>query len=120
MTLATERAGILAALADYDAAQVFGYAPESLVAPAIILHPADPFLDDDGQPFGSYTITWLVSIVTKVATNERMTTELDAHIEAVVARLNVATVSAPYQFAYNGANYLAANARVTGTLKIGE
>ncbi len=124
MTLTTQRAALKAALTPIEegpiGAKVYDYVPETIVAPAIIIQPGDPYLDDAGQPIDAYKVNRIVTLIARVGTNERQTDDLDDLIEAVVLILDVSKVSAPYEFTYNNAHYLAVNTTVSDTLKIGE
>lgn len=118
MSLATQRTGMKTALAGLEV-KVYTHVHEALVAPAIVIQPGDPYLDDEDQPFDTYGVNWLVTLVVRPGTNERETDELDTLTEAVLALLPISKVSAPYAFTYNSTDYLAVNATVTNHLKIG-
>lgn len=123
MSLTAQRTDLKVALETIPAiaatVTVYDYVPESLSAPAIIIQPGDPYLTDAGQTHNTYKVGRLLTILTESNANDRATDELDTMIEAVIDAIDVSEVSAPYPFTYNTATYLAVNATVTDTLKIG-
>lgn len=122
MSLTTQRTALkadLEAIPDLVAVTVYDYVPEALAAPAIIIQPGDPYLSDDGQTHDTYAVARLLTLVIESNTNDRATDELDTLVEAVIGAIDVSTVSGPFPFTYNTATYLAVNATVSDTLKIG-
>ena len=99
MTLTAQRAALkadLEAIASIQAdVTVYGYVPESINAPAIIIQPGDPYLTDEGQTYGTYKVNRLLSIIAENDTNDKATDELERIAEAVIAELDVSELSAP-------------------------
>ncbi len=123
MTLQAQRAALKTDLeaitAIADTVTVYDYVPEAINAPAIIIQPDDPYLTDEGQPYGTYKVSRLLSIIAENDTNDRATDELERITEAVIADQNIGQLSAPFPMTYNSVTYLVINAKVTDTLQIG-
>jgi len=84
--------------------------PERIIAPAIIIHPGDPYVTDDEATFGAYNVNLLASLITSTGSNDAVGDELDDMIAAVIAVLDVASVTDPFPFQWADTKYLAANA----------
>ena len=80
----------------------------------------DPYLTDQDQPYGTYQVSFTITIVADIGTNDRMTDQLDTLIKSVVTAVPVANVGRPIPFIYNTAKYLAAIATFKNTLTIPE
>lgn len=123
MSLTAQRAALKTALEGIasiaNTVTVYDHVPEAISAPAIVIQAGDPYLTDEGQAYGAYQVSRLLSIIAETDTNDLATDELERITEAVIAAVEVSTVSAPYPFAYNGVTYLAVNATVTDTITIG-
>lgn len=117
MTLKEDREAIAAAL---TAAGVrsWAYVPESPVAPCGIVQPGSPYLTTDNAVFGEYQTRYLVSLLTRPGTNEKVTNDLDEMIATACGALNVVEVSEPFGLEYNTAQYLAVNLTVTASIHI--
>ncbi len=124
MTLQAQRAALKAELdaitAIAETVTVYDHVPEAITAPAIIIQPGDPYLTDEGQTYGSYKVTRLLSIIVETDTNEVATDELERIAQAIIGDQEVTELSAPFPLSYNQVNYLTINATVTDTLTIGQ
>ncbi|WP_084130315.1 hypothetical protein [Demequina sp. NBRC 110055] len=117
MTLKAEREAIADAL---TTAGLKGWAwvPEAPVAPCAIVQPGSPYLTADGATFCGYHTRYLVSVLARVGTNEKVTDDLDQLIELACQTLTVTEVSEPFALTFNTANYYAVNLTVTGSISL--
>lgn len=115
MTLQSHREAIATAL---TAAGIrsWAFVPESPTAPCAIVQPGHPYLVSEGAVYGDYLTRYLVSILARPGSNEKVTNDLDAMIATACAALNVVEVSEPFGLEYNTAQYLAVNLTVTSTI----
>lgn len=94
------------------------YLPERPQPPMVIVVPGQPYLQR-GERFGQHKIGLTILMLTRTATNERASEELDELITtATIAVFNadgfsLDRVEAPHQFQVNNATYLGCTADVT-------
>lgn len=117
--LAQSRENMRAAL---EAAGIttYKYVPETIAGTCAVIQPGTPYLDDTEQPYDTYKVSWLVSLIIESGTNERVTAELDALIFTALELLEVSEATQPFEFSDHGARYLAANLTVTDNITIKE
>lgn len=109
------RAALTNALTD-TTHSVLDHVPEMLTAPAYIVQAGTPWITTAGTPYGTHLVTWLVTCVVDVATNQVATHNLDDLVHAALERLDVNEVTEPYVYASNTALHLAADITVTITI----
>ena len=104
MTPGGARADLMAALGTIPGATVHPRLPDRFTPPAIVLTPADPWLDTtaDGLPWQAATFRFNVRVVAGIGTTEATQDRLDdtladvlAAVYATTAEWSVETVSAP-------------------------
>lgn len=117
--LAQSREEIRAAL---EAAGIttFAYVPETISGTCAVIQTGSPFLTDSDEPFCDYRVTWLISLIIQVGTNERVTDDLDSLICKALLALNVSEVAGHFAFSDHSSTYLAANLTVTDNITIKE
>lgn len=102
--------------------QVYPFVPEAIQAPAVVVQPADPYLSDEGQPFGFYLVRFTVSLVAEVATNQVVTEALDQMVYQTVVALAdswaIDQVGEPYAFRANENMHLAADITISSSIRI--
>lgn len=89
--------------------------PERIIAPAIIIHPSDPYLTEEGQTYGHLGVNLVASLITSTGDNATVTDQLDDLIEATCAALDITSISEPFTFTWLDTKYLAVNAAIATT-----
>lgn len=112
-TLNELRSEAVAALEDLEGVQTYGYLPEAVAAPALVLVPGSPYVSTDGEPFRHYKVRLTFLAVADVAPNEEATKALDELLTKTVLALSAAgflveEIAEPYAFQSNTAIHLAA------------
>lgn len=117
-TLSTLRAELASVLGDAGLTAV-SYLPERPNPPIAVISPAQPYLEP-GDTFGSFTFKLTALLLTRTATSETATGELDELIAKTViavagSRFRMVSVDQPAAFQVNNANYLGATIDVAYT-----
>ena len=109
MSINQARKDLATDLRDATGVMVYDHLPESIIAPAYVVVPDSPFVDTEGEPFGSYRVRFTVIAVADVSTNETATNALDDLITTALGLIPVESVSEPYVYQSNTALHLAAD-----------
>lgn len=117
-TLSTLR-GELAAILDGAGLAAVAYLPERPNPPMAIVSPAQPYVEL-GDTFGSFTVKLTALLLTRTATNETATEELDAMVTKLAiavaeSKFRLAAADQPASFQVNNATYLGLTCDVSWT-----
>lgn len=108
--IAEARQALAGLLADANV-QVYAVVPDRATVPCAIVEPSSTWIES-GDTFGSFNINFDVTLAVQTGSNEKMTTDLDALVEAVIISITdaqgfyVASVDQPTGVNINDVQYL--------------
>lgn len=120
--LSTARTELAAAATEGSSWKVHPHVPGRITPPIGAVTPGSPYLEP-GETFGSFTVRYVVSLISRTGANDFVTDELDEAItETVVALVNAGygleSVSQPYALDAGNAQYLAVDLTTTTTITL--